>query len=304
MLAAESKGRDLDRDGIATKVTEQYLEERVARRELSPMTARNQRSTLVGFVAAVGDDLAAISVDDVGQWLAGIRKLSASTRRAHFSTVKTFLSWAVKEGVISTNPAAALRAPKQPRSVPRALTPINVARLLAVCIDRRAKAICSLMVGMGLRCAEVAYLEAGDWDQERGLMRIVGKGSHERVLPVPPEVAEALECYLEEWPASAGPLIRSYRQWGEGLTPDTISGMVSEWMRAAGIKRRARDGVAAHALRHTAASDVLDRCGDLRVVQQMLGHSQLATTSIYLRRAGLSQLREAMEGRRYDGGAA
>jgi site-specific recombinase XerC len=75
--------------------------------------------------------------------------------------------------------------------------------------------------------------------------------------------------------------------------------MVAEWMRAAGVKRRPYDGNSAHALRHTAASDVLEVSGDLRAVQAMLGHSQLQTTSIYLRRAELGRLRDAMTGRPY-----
>jgi site-specific recombinase XerC len=74
-------------------------------------------------------------------------------------------------------------------------------------------------------------------------------------------------------------------------------------MYSASIKTMARDGVGPHALRHTAASDVLDRCNNVRTVQEMLGHSSLATTQIYLRRASLGQLREAMEGRDYLAGA-
>ena len=70
-------------------------------------------------------------------------------------------------------------------------------------------------------------------------------------------------------------------------------------MAAAGLKNRPRDGVSAHALRHTAASDVMDRCHELRTVQAMLGHASIAATEIYLRRANLGQLREAMEGRDY-----
>jgi len=160
------------------------------------------------------------------------------------------------------------------------------------------------MVGMGLRCCEVERLEMGQWDRRAQVMVVRGKGSHERALPVPVEVSAALAAYLAEHPAGSGPLVRSYRR-PTALAADTLSGMVSEWFRAAQVKRSARDGVSAHALRATAASDVLDVCGDLRVVQEMLGHQNLATTSIYLRRAGLPQMREAMSGRTYqtDGAA-
>lgn len=108
-----------------------------------------------------------------------------------------------------------------------------------------------------------------------------------------------MDAYLDRFPASFGPLVRSYRDPSKSLGADTLSGMVAEWMRAAGVKRRSRDGVSAHCFRHTAASDVLDNCNDLRVVQQMLGHQHLTTTAIYLRRASMGKMREAMAGRRY-----
>lgn len=143
-----------------------------------------------------------------------------------------------------------------------------------------------------------------DYDPAAATIEVTGKGLHERVVPVPGEVAAVLDRYLSTVGVMSGPLIRSSRIPSRGLSAETISTYVSRWMADAGVKVGRWDGRSAHALRHTAASDVLDVCGDLRVVQAMLGHEHLSSTSIYLRRAKLDQLRAAMEGRDYGQAAA
>lgn len=284
---------------LSTLATE-YLRERVATRTLDPMSAKNHRSTLHRFSQFYRQPLDQLNARDIEAWQAATAHLRPATRRAQHSTVKTFCTWLVRRGHLASNPVLEVPSPRQPRSVPRALESDAVSALLNVCPDLRAKAIVWLMVGMGLRCCEVSRLRLERWDRRAEVMVVRGKGSNERALPVPVEVTEALSAYLTEYPIFTGAVIRSYRQPLQALSADALSGMVSEWMRAADVKGLARDGVSAHALRATAASDVLDICGDLRVVQEMLGHQSLATTSIYLRRAGLRQMRPAMAGRRYE----
>lgn len=283
-------------------LVDDYTARRVALHELSPLTARNTRCALrllERIANAGGHELLEVDRADVLAWLAAQYHLAPATRRARFSAVRLFCRWLVEEGYAMSDATAGVAAPRQPRSVPRALEPSSVARLLEVCPDARARAIVWLMVGEGLRCSEVAGLEVGDWNRHAEVLHVRGKGGHERVLPVVASCARALDDYLDEHPAAAGALIRSYRVEWRALTPGAISKHVSELMALAGIKRTARDGRSAHALRHTAASDVLDACGDLRVVQEMLGHRNLKTTEIYLRRANLGQMRTAMEGRTY-----
>lgn len=262
------------------------------------MTARNHRSALNHFARSVEKPAARLNREDVEKWLETRSHLRPTTRRSQFSYLVTFCHWLVRKGHLKSNPAADIRAPRVPKSVPRALPPEAVAATLRHARGTRGKAIVWLMVGQGLRCCEVANLDLDDWDRHGQHLTVRGKGGNERVLPMPEEVAKALDAYLFDHPAQFGALIRSYRT-DQRLKPDSISGMVSEWMRAAGVKRRSRDGRSAHSFRHTAASDVLDRCPDLRVVQQMLGHQHLTTTTIYLRRASMGQLREAMAGRSY-----
>ena len=103
---------------------------------------------------------------------------------------------------------------------------------------------------------------------------------------------------------TGGPLIRSQLHPAQHLAPATLSQYLRRWMRDAGVKARALDGRSAHGLRRTALSDVMDRSGDIRVVQEMAGHRDLDTTARhYLRRVPLDRLREAMEGRTYDDAA-
>lgn len=279
---------------------EQYVKVRRARGELGVDTARNQLCHLRGLAESFGArPIDQLTRKAIHRWQETVGHLAPASRRQQLSTVRMFCRWLVEIHVIDVDPTAGLPPVRQPRTVPRALPHKSVVALLGEAPDGRARAIVWLMVGLGLRCCEVSRLEVADYDPAGPWLTVRGKGGHERVLPVVAEVRSVLDRYLDETGIVHGPLIRSYREPWAGLQPGTISGLVAGWMSAAGVKSRRRDGVSAHALRHTAASDVLDSCGDVRVVQEMLGHAHLATTAIYLRRSSLGQLRTAMSGRSY-----
>lgn len=224
--------------------------------------------------------------------------LASASRAAYLSAVRVFCAWLVVEGHIVVDPTMGVAKVRRPRSVPRAQSAAAVSKLFAACRDDRDRLVIWLMVGMGLRRGEVAAVRLENYDPTRGVLVISGKGGHERALPVPTEVAAAITACHGHRMWSTGPMIRNH-QTNRALDPRTITSIVATLFRSAGLKTAPYDGVSAHALRHTAASDVLDACHDLRVVQQMLGHTSLATTQIYLRRADLGQLRTAMGGRDY-----
>jgi site-specific recombinase XerD len=278
-----------------------YVMERRKRGEITRKTAKNYRSHLDGFDRSFGNrPLTQLKPRAVERWLETIGHLAPSTRRNHLIAVRGFCRWLVDRKLIKADPTDKLPRIRQPRSVPRAMTVVDVAKLFASAPDLRGRAVIALMVGCGLRCVEVSRLQVTDWDRDGATITVTGKGMHERVLPVPSETTSVLDRYLSSIGGFvSGPLIRSSRIRGAGLSEATISTYVSRWMGAAGLKVGRWDGRSAHALRHTAASDVLDGCGDLRVVQAMLGHQHLSSTSIYLRRAQLGQMRDAMEGRSY-----
>lgn len=281
---------------------DRYLTARRAAGEYAPTTITVHRGVLRRFARTVGPDrpIDRVRPHDVERWLAGL-ELAPTSRRTALSTVRTFCRYCHAHGWTDRDPTVGIVGPRQPRTVPRALTHHDVRQLLDACPDRRARVVVLLMVQCGLRRAEVAGLRREDLDVDGQVLDVTGKGGHRRVVAVPDEALTAICEYLAEHPAGAGdPLIRSYEHPRQGLRPNTVGDHVRAWMRAAGVKTGAWDGRSAHALRHTCASDVLDRCGDLRTVQEMLGHAQLTSTQIYLRRAAATdRLAAAMAGRTY-----
>lgn len=284
--------------GIAAR---RYLVARVRQGDISAYTASCHRRALEVLAEVHGNrPIGAIGKRTVRRWLAARPDLKPSTRRTQWSQISTFLDSLVDAGKLRSNPCHSMKAPRRPRTVPRAIDGDAVAALLAYAPDARARAVVWLMVGLGLRCVEVSRLNIEDWSRRDELLRVRGKFNHEREVPVTAEAAAALLAYLAEHPATVGPLVRSYRQPHRALRPCSLSHMLTAWLAAAGVKVAAHDGISAHCLRHTAASDVLDNSGDLRAVQQMLGHMHLSSTSVYLRRRDIPAVRSAMAGRSYD----
>lgn len=276
-----------------------YLKDVKARKLIGPEHARKARSVLSDFAEHCGKRrIRNIGPSLIESWLARMGNIAPATIRQRLSFVRTFWRWAVRQGIARRNPAELVSSPKQPRSVPRALPAEAIAAVLEHCPDARGRLIVTLMVQQGLRCCEVSRLTMGDLDLTNGAMKIRGKGGHERVLPITEETRAAIHDYLAEYPASAGALVRSYTNVHRALTPNTISENVSTWMGDAGVKKQPRDGVSAHAGRHTCATDMLRGGAHLRDVQAALGHAHLATTEVYLPLL-VHGLEQAMSGRSY-----
>lgn len=280
---------------------DRWLSERYRAREINAKSHTVLRARFRDLGAVHGDrPISTLDRQTMRRWSRQVGHLSAPTRRAYLSTVSGFCRWAVAEGLLDSDPTVGVARIREPRRVPRARPAADIARILDVARDPRSRLIVLLMVGMGLRCLEIARLQVGDYDRHTQTMLIHGKADNERTLPVPSSVATAIDEYRDRIGWLAGPLVCSVSSFRYGISAHYVSQLVTSMMYSAGIKRRPGDGVTPHALRHTAASDVLDMCHDVRLVQNMLGHGSLATTQIYLRRASLGQLREAMAGRSYD----
>jgi site-specific recombinase XerD len=283
------------------RATRHYIAARKQAGEWNSLTAVTSGSILSRFAREVGEDLdlSRLRRKHVERWLAS-RHVATGTLRLELSTVKNFTRWCVVRGWMKHDPAQEIRGPRTPRAVPRHL-PKGVLETTLAVADDRARLILLLMAHLGLRRAEVAWLQHGDFEDE--LVRIHGKGGHERVLPITVEVREALDAYLARYPASNGPLIRSYLYPNRGISPARVGEVVADVFREAGVKQpRGRDGISAHPARHLCAVELLDRGVDIRLVQHTLGHARLSTTSIYVqRRMATAELRAALEGRRYGG---
>ena len=278
----------------------QWLLERQRSGEITPRTTRLLECRFPTFLEMFGDQpVSGLDRRAIRQWSQRIGGYAPATRRAYLSTIGCFCRWCVDEGLLAEDVTRHVNRVREPRRIPRARQHDEVQRIYLHCHTLRDRAIIALMVQMGLRSVEISRLETGDWDMQAATMRVRGKAGHERLLPVPTRAAEELRAYRDSIPSRPGPLICDRRVHRHGLTSSAIQKVVSNIMREAGVKQYGHDGVTPHTIRHTAASDVLNECGNVRVVQNMLGHASLATTEMYLRIASIDQLREAMEGRDY-----
>lgn len=263
------------------------------REGLAPKSIKNMRTYLARFDRVVSPHrLSRLTRHDVDRWAQALKPYSPQTRVNEASTLRGFLTWAHREG-LAPELVAFIPRYRMPKHVPRTQSRDAINRLRAILPNDRARLIIGLMVHSGLRVGEVARLEVGDVDLTGRQVRVCGKAGHERVVPVPVVVADLLASQIRR--VSNGPLIRSQVRPEYGVSAAYLSQLVSGWFTAAGLKSAPGDGISAHALRHTAASAVLDACRDVTIVQRLLGHSRLATTAVYLRVADLGDLRNAVD---------
>ena len=254
---------------------------------------------LAGFLDFLGEHLGelpslaalgTLTPADFRAWLA--RRASnalmrSSTARA-LSVLRGFFRFLDRRDLLHNAALAAVRTPKLPKSVPKALTAQETESALAAVeeeegerapwIAARDAAILMLLYGCGLRLAEALGLTRGEAPREAGMLVITGKGNKQRQVPVLPQVAAAIEAYLEACPYRRGAddaLFLGAR--GGPLHPRLVQKRMQELRRALGLPESATP----HALRHSFATHLLAGGGDLRAIQELLGHASLATTQRY-----------------------
>lgn len=236
------------------------------------------------------------TAERIDAWLRSIAHDKPTTRRSTTGAVRRYLAWL---HATHNTPDVTPLIPKvrEPKRAPRALSRPDANLLLAAPEHPRTRCELALMVACGLRCVEVARLQVSDLDLSSGSLICRGKGGDERPVPLPAVAAQAVTEWLDLRGWHAGPLIVSLRTKRlKPVTPRTISRHVAHRMAALGLHEPG-DRRTAHALRHTAAADLLDHSSDLRSVQALLGHRSLATTEIYLPRAETGPMREALDRR-------
>jgi integrase/recombinase XerC len=236
-------------------------------------------------------DLRALTRGDFRSWLAhraGDGLQATSTARA-LSVVRGFFRYLARHRVLENAALAGVRTPKLPRSVPRALTlPQATETLEAVSelgapawVARRDAAVLALLYGCGLRISEALSLNRRDAPQgggDVGTLTVLGKGGKQRAVPVLPVVAEAIADYLAACPHQGGPdgpLFVAMR--GGRLGPRHVQGQMQLLRARLGLP----EGATPHALRHSFATHLLAGGGDLRAIQELLGHASLSTTQRY-----------------------
>lgn len=212
--------------------------------------------------------------------------LSASSRRIAIVHFKGFFRWLAMRGKLPMDPAESLLAPRPQRVLPETLHGGAVAQLLASIdaaqpLGRRDRAILELFYASGLRLAEICGAKLENLDFEEKFIRVTGKGNKTRIVPMGSAACTALESYLvNERPELVGRRTGSHvflSVRGTALSPDRVRQIVKERAAAAGIDQN----VYPHLLRHSFATHLLEGGADLRVIQELLGHSDISTTQIY-----------------------
>ena len=212
--------------------------------------------------------------------------LSAATIRRQVSAIRTYYAFLIGEGHIAADPSERLETPTQGRTLPDVLSVAETERLLAAPgvddpLAWRDRALMELGYGAGMRVSELCGLSRGDLVLDEGLVRVFGKGSKERLVPIGRTVIGAVSVYLHtvrpvlDRGKSENRLLLNAR--GTPLSRVGAWGVVKKAAETAGIRKN----VTPHTLRHTFATHLLEGGADLRAVQEMLGHADLSTTQIY-----------------------
>jgi len=283
-------------------LVDQFLDAIWAERGLSRNTLQSYRYDL-GRLAeqqrTAGRDLIAASREDLLHFLAVQLRAGRSPRSLsrYLSGFRQFYRWLLREGRIPEDPTALIESPKLGRGLPKALSEQRVTALLeAPPVEKplglRDRTMLELMYASGLRVSELVGLELASLNLNQGVVRIMGKGGKERLVPLGEEAMSWLQRYLrgarpELMGGQSSPLVFVTARKG-GMTRQAFWYAIRKYALAAGIGQ----AVSPHMLRHSFATHLLNHGADLRVVQLLLGHSDLSTTQIYthIAREGLKQL--------------
>jgi integrase/recombinase XerD len=255
---------------------------------LAPRTVEAYRRDLAAFAAWLGASPARATPPELAAYVAQLRAdgLAPTTIARRVAALRSFYRHQVLLGARPDNPAAELDLPRRRRALPRTLSPGEAERLIEAAAGTtprllRDRALVELLYGAGLRVSEAVGLERASVDLEKRLVRCIGKGSKERVVPIGREAAEALRRYL----ARGRPYLDKRHRpelflnaKGGGLTRAGAFLILRRLAATAGLEP---GRVHPHLLRHSFATHLLEGGADLRSVQEMLGHADLATTELY-----------------------
>lgn len=276
-------------DSAHWQKAEEFLAHLAHERRLSPHTVTGYRRDLA-CLAAFCDreglaDWDQLKVHHLRRYAAASHGAGLNPRsiQRRLSGARSFLKYLIREGELEHNPAVGVSAPRAARRLPATLDVDQMGSLLAIkgddAVSLRDRAILELLYSSGLRLGELTGLDLADLDLADGMVRVTGKGRRTRLVPVGRAARDALRDWLKARPELAGPgqtaVFTGTR--GRRISPRTVQARVSHWARRSGLGQR----VHPHLFRHSFATHLLESSGDLRSVQEMLGHANISTTQIY-----------------------
>ena len=274
---------------MTDKRVQDFLAFLSAEKNASLHTIKNYGSDLREFFEFLGKKrLEETSHLDIRSFLAVLKSssYSRSSISRKLACIRSFFKYLTREEVLETNPAAGVSTPKREKRLPLFLDAEEVTHLMEAPSknswdEKRDRAILETLYSCGLRVSELVGLNHEDMDFFSGLVRVRGKGKKERIVPVGQTALTAIQEYLKQRAPKDGD--QSYKKplyinrSGGRLTDRSVRRVILKYARRIALKK----GVSPHTLRHSFATHMLDRGADLRSVQELLGHQNLATTQIY-----------------------
>ncbi|HQT29811.1 MAG TPA: tyrosine recombinase XerC [Thiobacillus sp.] len=265
-----------------------YLQHLAAERRLSPHTVTAYQRDLAQLTLLTADKpLAELTVTDIRGAIVKLRShnLSAASVARHLSSWRGFYVFACRRLGYASNPCLGLRPPKAAKALPQVLSPDTCAQLLNGdhsaadddTLQARDRAMFELFYSSGLRLSELADLDLNDVNLQSGEAQVTGKGRKTRIVPVGQAALNALAAWLKQRQPRDNTAALFLSQRGTRLTPRSIQLRLNRWALQAGLNQH----VHPHLLRHAFATHVLQSSGDLRAVQEMLGHASISTTQVY-----------------------
>jgi tyrosine recombinase XerC len=273
---------------------ERYVRYLIAERNASPHTVSNYRREIAQFMAFAREEGVSeweqVTPALLRRWLALLHTqayVKASVAR-RVSELRAFYTYLHARGLVSSNPVQSISAPKLPQRLPRPLSVEEIRSLLeapdlTTPQGQRDRAMMELLYGGGLRVSELLALDVSALDLGQRQVRVLGKGARERIVLIGQVAVDALRAYLEGGRQKLAQAVKQppkalfLNRFGERLSISMFTRTLSSYAKATGIGHR----VTPHMLRHSFATHLLDGGADLRSVQELLGHENVATTQIY-----------------------
>ncbi|MEO8330803.1 MAG: tyrosine recombinase XerC [Gallionella sp.] len=255
-------------------------------KQYSELTSENYARDLKHlFVLSAGTPLAQLKIHHIRRFIAQLHSkgLGGRSLARMLSAWRGFFTYLMRDHGLTDNPCAGLRAPKSPKTLPQALSPDEATRLVDLPTDTpeaiRDKAMFELLYSSGLRLAELVSLDPMQLDMSASEVRVTGKGRKTRIVPIGRFAIAALQAWLAVRDQLANPEEAALfvGQRGSRISPRVVQLRLKLW----GVKQGITSNVHPHLLRHSFATHVLQSSGDLRAVQEMLGHASISTTQVY-----------------------
>ena len=229
-------------------------------------------------------DILESDTEDLEKYLKYIKNLESTTVAHKITSIKSYFNYNIKRGIVSVNPADKVSRPKLTKHLPEYLTEEEVGKLLDVELkspyDYRNKTILELLYSSGIRISELVNIKTPNYDSEECLIRIMGKGSKERIVPLGDYAINIMNDYMNNYRTLINKKHTDYvfvNNRGDKISRQFIFKVIKKEALKKGIKK----DISPHTLRHTFATHLLKNGADLRIIQELLGHENISTTQIY-----------------------